>query len=62
MNRFSISYEEKILDVDYSRDDLRELVGEHLPLTVPQIFINDRRIGGYEDFADWCDNHGLSND
>jgi glutaredoxin len=62
MNRFSISYEEKILDVDYSRDDLRELVGEHLPLTVPQIFINDRRIGGYEDFADWCDEHGYGNE
>lgn len=62
MNRFSLSYDEKILDIDYTRDDLRELVGEHLPLTVPQIFINDRRIGGYEDFAEWCDNHGYGNE
>jgi glutaredoxin len=62
MNKLHLSYDEKVLDVDYKREDLRELVGEHLPLTVPQIFINDRRIGGYEDFADWCDEHGYGNE
>ena len=62
MYNLHLSYDEKILGVDYTREDLRELVGEHLPLTVPQIFINERRIGGYEDFADWCDNHGMGND
>jgi len=62
MNKLHLSYDEKVLDVDYKREDLRELVGEHLFLTVPQIFINDRRIGGYEDFADWCDEHGYGND
>lgn len=62
MNNLHLSYDEKVLDVDYKREDLRELVGEHLPLTVPQIFINDRRIGGYEDLVEWCDNHGYGND
>lgn len=62
MNKLHVSYDEKVLDVDYKREDLRELVGEHLPLTVPQIFINDRRIGGYEDFVEWCDNHGYGNE
>ena len=62
MNKLHLSYDEKVLDVDYKREDLRELVGEHLPLTVPQIFINDRRIGGYEDLVEWCDNHGYGNE
>ena len=60
MNKLHIQYEEKKLDVDYTRDDLRELIGEHLPLTVPQVFVYNKRIGGYEDFVDYCDNHGLT--
>ena len=59
LNKLHLSYDEKVLDVDYKREDLRELVGKHLTLTVPQIFINDRRIGGYEDLVEWCDNHGM---
>lgn len=62
MNKLRLKYDEKILDVDYKREDLRELVPENLPLTVPQIFIDGNRIGGYEDFAEWCDNHGYGND
>ena len=58
MNRLGLQYDEKILEQDYTREELRKLVPENLPLTVPQIFVNGNRIGGYEDFADWCDNHG----
>lgn len=61
LRRLHLPYDEKILDVDYDRDYLRALIGEHKPLTVPQIFVNSRLIGGYEDFADWCDNMGLGN-
>jgi glutaredoxin len=60
MYKLHIQYEEKKLDVDYTRDDLREIIGEHLPLTVPQIFVYNKRIGSYEDFVDYCDNHGLT--
>lgn len=60
MNKLNIHYTELKLDRDFTRDELRILIGEHLPLTVPQIFIDNHRIGGYEDFADYCDNHGLS--
>ncbi len=60
MNKLHIQYEEKKLGVDYTRDDLRELIGEHLPLTVPQIFVYNKRVGSYEDFVDYCDNHGLT--
>jgi glutaredoxin len=60
MNKLHIQYEEKKLVVDYTREELRELIGEHLPLTVPQIFVYNKRIGSYEDFVDYCDNHGLT--
>jgi len=58
MNKIGLKYDEKILEQDYTRDYLMLLVPENLPLTVPQIFVNGNRIGGYEDFAEWCDNHG----
>ena len=61
MNKLNLKYDEKILEQDYTRDYLRLLVPENLPLTVPQIFVDGKRIGGYEDFADWCDNHGYGN-
>lgn len=61
MNKLQLNYTEKMLDVDYTREELRELVPENLPLTVPQIFVDSHRIGGYEDFAEWCDNHGYGN-
>jgi glutaredoxin len=30
------------------------------PLTVPQIFVNNKRVGGYEDFVEYCDSHGIT--
>lgn len=65
MNKLNLNYQEKVLDVDYTRDELRELVNGSAPvsmtppLTVPQIFVYNKRIGGYEDFVDYCDNHGM---
>ena len=60
MNKINLKYDEKVLDVDYKREDLRQLVPENLPLTVPQIFVYNKRIGGYEDFVEYCDNHGMT--
>lgn len=68
MNKLHMSFEEKILDVDYTRNELREMVYGDLAmsmtptLTVPQIYVDGHRIGGYEDFAEWCDNHGLTDE
>lgn len=62
MNQLGMTYTEYKLGVDYTREKLRELVPENLPLTVPQIFVEGKRIGGYEDFAEWCDNHGFGNE
>lgn len=60
MNRLGLQYDEKILEQDYTREELRKLVPENLPLTVPQIFVYNKRVGGYEDFVDYCDNHNLT--
>ena len=60
MNKLNLQYDEKILEQDYTREELRELVPENLPLTVPQIFVYNKRVGGYEDFVDYCDNHNLT--
>lgn len=66
MNKLHLEYDEKILDRDYTRDELRELVNGSTPvsmtppLTVPQIFVYNERIGGYEDFVEYCDNHGMT--
>jgi glutaredoxin len=61
MNHLGLKYTELKLGTDYTREELRELIGEHLPLTVPQIFVYNKRIGGYEEFAEYCDNIGLGN-
>jgi len=61
MNKLHLNYDEKVLDMDYTRDELKQLVPENLPLTVPQIFVYNKRIGGYEDFVEYCDNHGYGN-
>jgi glutaredoxin len=61
MNRFNITYTEKKLGVDFTVDELKEKVGTVARLTVPQIFIKETRIGGYEDLVEYLDNHmGLS--
>ena len=62
MNKLHLKYDEKVLDVDYTRDELKQLMPENLPVTVPQIFVYNKRIGGYEDFSEWCDNHGYGNE
>lgn len=62
MNQLGMKYTELHLGVDYTREKLRDIVPENLPLTVPQIFVDSHRIGGYEDFAEWCDNHGYGNE
>lgn len=59
LNRLGLRYTELKLGRDYTREELRELIGEHLPLTVPQVYINMKRIGGYEDLVEYCDNMGI---
>lgn len=48
------------LGIDYTKEELRELIGSNLPLTVPQVFVYDKRIGGYEDLADYMEMHNIT--
>jgi glutaredoxin len=62
LNKLHIQYDELVLDVDYDRDELRQLVPENIPLTVPQVFHDDHRVGGYEELVEYLDNRGMLND
>ena len=59
MQDYDLKYEEYKLGQDYTKEELRSLVPEHLPLTVPQIFVYNKRIGGYEDFAEYLEGAGV---
>lgn len=59
LNDCGIQYEELKLGIDYEREDLKALLPDSLPLTVPQIFVYDKRIGGYEDLAEYLEANGI---
>lgn len=44
----SHTYEKKMLDVDFTMDELLEKVPT--ARTFPQVFIDDKNVGGYEQF------------
>ena len=46
-DKFDISYEERNINKNWSKDDMLKMVPD--AKTVPQIFINDEYIGGYTD-------------
>lgn len=54
-----VQFQELKLGKDYQREELKSLLPENLPLTVPQVFVYDRRIGGYEDLQEYLENHNL---
>lgn len=61
MNKLHLEYSEMKFEVDFTKEELREKMNlsEWERLFLPQIFIDGNRIGGYEDFVDYCDNHGM---
>lgn len=59
LKQYSFDYSEKTLNVDYTKDDLRELVGPDKRLTVPQIILDNKLIGGYEDLLQHFENHNI---
>ena len=54
-----IQFEELKLGRDYKREDLKALLPESLPLTVPQVFVYNTRIGGFEDLQEYAESHNL---
>lgn len=59
LNEMNIKYDELKLGIDYEREDLKALLPPDLPLTVPQIFVYNKRIGGYEDLVDYLELTGV---
>jgi glutaredoxin len=60
MNAVGIKYEELKFGIDYTREELKALLPESLPLTAPQVFVYNKRIGGYEALAEYLENHGIT--
>lgn len=60
LNTIGVPFQELHYDKDFTKDDLRELIGPNLPLTVPQILFKEHRIGGYEDLVEYLENHGMT--
>lgn len=60
LDDLGVKYQELNLGVDYTKEELRELIGPNLPLTVPQVFVYNKRIGGYEDLAEYVEMHNIS--
>ena len=54
LNAHSIDFNEIDLSDDDSRNKFYENVGNNVK-TVPQIFIDGQRVGGYQDLREWLD-------
>lgn len=59
LNSVGLKYKELMYEIDFTKEDLRELLGPNLPLTVPQVVVYNKRIGGYEDLAEYLESHGM---
>jgi glutaredoxin len=60
MKNLHINYEEKKLNVDYTKDDLVKLLGRELNITVPQIIVDDKVIGGFDSLSQYLEDHGIT--
>lgn len=45
-----LAFTELMFEIDFLKEDLKRLIGDR-PLTVPQVFIDGKLIGGYEALA-----------
>jgi glutaredoxin 3 len=52
LEKYNLEYEEFKIGKDLSREDFFNIVGPNVK-TVPQIYINGIRIGGYESLVDY---------
>ena len=52
LNAYSIDFVEFDLSNDEERLKFYEKIGNNVK-TVPQVFIDDKRIGGYQDLKEW---------
>lgn len=49
LENLRVPYIEKLFGVDFTKEDLIEMLGADMRPTVPQIYDEETRIGGYEE-------------
>ena len=54
-----IQYDEMKLGKDFTRYELVKILPDCAKVTVPQVFIFDKRIGGYEDLKEYLELHNM---
>jgi len=62
LKKVGAEYEEKILGQDISADELFERFdkeGIPRPRSAPQIWMNGKYVGGYEQLVDYVESHGM---
>ena len=61
MNDLGMKYTEFKLGVDFTKEELREKknMAEWERLFLPQIFIGEKCIGGYEELYEYCEATGM---
>jgi len=58
LNTYGYLYQELKIPNSMSKEEFYTLVEKHqTSKTVPKIFSDDDLIGGYEELADWIENH-----
>jgi glutaredoxin len=60
LNKLHISYEEKKLGTDYTKDDLIKLLGRENNITVPQVLTDGKLIGGFDALSQYLEDHGIT--
>jgi glutaredoxin len=56
---YNFTYQEMILNKDYTKEDLQRIVGENSKITVPQVIIDNRLVGGYEKLLEYFETHSI---
>lgn len=59
LDNYNFSYIEKAYNIDFNKDDMYTLVGPNKKLTLPQIIINGKLIGGYDDLVQYFEQHNI---
>jgi glutaredoxin 3 len=59
LDSYNIKYAIMVYGVDFSREYLEKLLPVGSKVTVPQIVMNGKRIGGYEDLVAYFEQTGI---
>lgn len=54
-----INYKEYKLNVDYTKDELIDIIKRSVNVTVPQILVDGHLVGGYDNLVQYMEDHGI---